>query len=318
MIKVSLDKTVAVYIDSDNSNALAYAQQIIKVSAYIGILNNPPSCYAYGNWELANLSKWYDEINALEIQRIQVASGKNATDNRIIIDIGKTLGDPENRIDIYVIVSSDADFASLSQPILEAGKEFICIGTKGQIAKVLQNSTCYFLEDLEQHLSELESHYVIPINILRRFRAILRYTYAIKFGSYNEDWVSYTELEEKFPEVAKPYEYETIFKKYELAQLISYCSDDFEINQQRIRKIDHDPEQTRLSWLKNAYGEIKSSEADLNFRNPVSIGKLGKKLREIDRYYKNHFGSKKLTYWLRQYPEFKIDENNVLRLLPWM
>jgi hypothetical protein len=320
-VKVSLDKTVAIYIDGDQFKVPSYGQKLIDVCDYIGMLNNPSGCYIYGDW--VKQHKRRKKIDDSKIQCIQVASGSEAVDNFIKIDIGKTLGDPENPIDIYVIVSSDGGFASLSQPILEAGKEVVFISKKGKAAKEFQNLTCYFLEDLEQHLSELESHYVIPIDRLRRFKANLEYTYAFHFGDHNEDRVSYTQLEEELPKALQPGEYEYYFGKYELSQLISYCSDDFEIDEQGIKKIDHHPERKRLFWLENAYRKVHSSEYEFsseklmeNLRKPVSIAKLEKKLREIDRYYESHFGSKKLSHWLRQYPEFKVDKDNVLMLSP--
>jgi hypothetical protein len=286
MIKVSFDKEVAIFMDSENKGwkCIDYIEQILKISEYIGF---PVSCYAYGNWNTTNLSN-REKVDALKIDRIQVNSGKNATDNRILIDVGKSLGDLQNRIDIYVIVSSDGDFASLCQPILEEGKEVICIGTKGGTSKFLEKlPVIYYLEDLDQHLSELDSHYVIPLNVLRIFENFLILSYhPLGFGNHNEDWVSYTLLERKMREFPAP-GYEFYFGKYEFAQLISYFSDDFEIEHDRIKWIDHYPEETRRSWLIKAYYENR--DRDINSKNPVHIGKLGKTLREIDKYYENHW-----------------------------
>lgn len=323
MIKFSFSKSVAIFIDGDNQNWIDYAQQILKVCDYIGLVYD--RCYAYGDWNKFKVSK-QKKIDDLKIDRIQVNSRlKNATDNRILIDIGKSLVNEEDWIGIYVIVSSDGDFASLCQPILEEGREVICIGKKGRTSKALQElAIVYYFEDLDKHLSELESHYVIPLDILRKFKTQLSYVYSFGFGLHNEDWISYTQMEEKMREDLADGEYDFYFGKYDLSQLIGYCSDYFEIEEERIKSIDHNPEATRRFWLRQAYNKNRNppgtyyehvSIADklVMIGEPVNMGKLQKSLREIDKNYENHFGSKNILYWLRQDPNyFKVDKNDVV------
>ncbi|MBZ0303704.1 MAG: OST-HTH/LOTUS domain-containing protein, partial [Anaerolineae bacterium] len=86
----------------------------------------------------------------------------------------------------------------------------------------------------------------------------------------------------------------------------------YECRDQMLRKIDPNPDATRRNLLLRAY--LRTERPD----GLVSLGELGKALRELARDYEEQFGGKKLSEWIQVYPDtFKIHENYVVHRNYW-
>jgi uncharacterized LabA/DUF88 family protein len=298
---INLHDYVAILIDADNAQ-LKYIEHVVKIAEYYGKLE---ICSAYGDWQTSQLSGWCETLDALKISRIQVDRvGKNATDNRLLLDAGSILsyGLMRNAVRVFVLVSGDGDFASACQAIQESGRQVIGIGNGEITSKSLENvcDEFYYLEDLEHELSELKKRYPIPPNEVRAFWKMLHFVY-IKFYETQVEWITLSELGNKLREV-KP-DYESRFGDRKLSEWLSNFDWYLEINGQVIRR---NPKYIHYTLLAKSYLETQRRF------DTVSLTQFGKVLRELNPDYKSQFGNRKLSDWLKDYPDvFNINDNLV-------
>jgi uncharacterized LabA/DUF88 family protein len=124
-------KTAALLIDGDNAQ-LKYTEQIIQFCKNQGygtlkIIN------AYGDWKKQPLSSHGKKLTELDLSINLVQQdrvGSNATDFRLAMEVAVMLHKKE--ADVYIIVSSDADFTAMCQWIGQNGAEVYGIGDKGK------------------------------------------------------------------------------------------------------------------------------------------------------------------------------------------
>ena len=119
------EQRLAVLIDADNASQGKLKLIMDEVAKY-GV---PTIKHAYGDW--AKLSGWKDvllEIGAVPVQQYAYTTGKNATDAALIIEAMDILHD--DKVEGFVIVSSDSDFTPLALRLRESGKKVYGIGEK--------------------------------------------------------------------------------------------------------------------------------------------------------------------------------------------
>jgi hypothetical protein len=102
--------------------------------------------------------------------------------------------------------------------------------------------------------------------------------------------------------------FEARFGGKKLSEWLSDLSDLVEINAQMVRIADSEiPE--RIILLREAYLQVRRSNG------MAHIGQIGQILRKLDAGFESHFGKKKLSEWLDEYPYiFKRHENYVALL----
>ncbi len=109
---------LAVLIDADNAQPSIIEGLLSEIAKY-GTGNVKR---IYGDWTVPGLKGWKEVLLQYSIQPIQqfrYTSGKNATDNAMIIDAMDLLY--TGNFDGFCIVSSDSDFTKLASRIREAG-----------------------------------------------------------------------------------------------------------------------------------------------------------------------------------------------------
>ncbi len=109
---------LAVLIDADNAQPSIVEGLLADIAKY-GTANVKR---IYGDWTVPGLKGWKEVLLQYSIQPIQqfrYTSGKNATDNAMIIDAMDLLY--TSKFDGFCIVSSDSDFTKLASRIREAG-----------------------------------------------------------------------------------------------------------------------------------------------------------------------------------------------------
>ena len=119
------DKTVALFIDSDN----APATKISAILEKLAELGSTSIKRAYGNWQKAGLKSWEEQLHPHGIQPIQqfdLTKGKNASDIAMTIDMMDVLYG--KNVDIFAIMTSDCDFTPLATRIRAEGKTVIGFG----------------------------------------------------------------------------------------------------------------------------------------------------------------------------------------------
>lgn len=120
------EQRLAVLIDADNASQGKLKLIMDEVAKY-GV---PTIKHAYGDWK--KLSEgWKDvllEIGAVPVQQYAYTTGKNATDAALIIEAMDILHD--DKVEGFVIVSSDSDFTPLALRLRESGKKVYGIGEK--------------------------------------------------------------------------------------------------------------------------------------------------------------------------------------------
>jgi hypothetical protein len=301
MFSIPLRENVTILIDAENVEELSCIEQVLKISDYYGQLS---ICRAYGDWSESKLSPWCEKIDSLKVERIQVKNiGKNATDHRILVEAGEILGGNFgiDRVDVFIIVSGDGDFASACNLLQERVKHVIGMANKSKTSNDLKEvcSRFYFLEDLDHELSKLEQRYPISPREVRQFYGYLFFAHVKLTREF--DWLTYTQLDAKLRELLP--DYENKFGKYSLSEWLRNFPLDFECSgsEQMIRRID--PNLARLLRLiLDAYYQTQQSDGRAH------KAELGKKLRELDFDYENDFGGKTLSKWLGTFPHiFKSD-----------
>jgi len=121
------DQRLAVLIDADNvpySNVKEMLEEIAK--------NGTPTIKRiYADWTKPTVSGWKGVLleNAITpIQQYSYTTGKNSSDNAMIIDAMDILY--SGKVDGFCIVSSDSDFTRLAIRLREAGMRVLGFGEK--------------------------------------------------------------------------------------------------------------------------------------------------------------------------------------------
>ncbi|MFQ3573125.1 MAG: NYN domain-containing protein [Thermodesulfovibrionales bacterium] len=118
---------LAVLIDADNAQPSIIEGLLSEVAKY-GVASVKR---IYGDWTNTRLSGWKDvllQYSILPIQQFGYTTGKNSTDNAMIIDAMDLLY--TNRFDGFCLVSSDSDFTRLASRIREEGITVYGFGEK--------------------------------------------------------------------------------------------------------------------------------------------------------------------------------------------
>lgn len=116
---------LAVLIDADNAPRTALREIMAECVKY----GTPTVKRIYGDWTMNNMDSWKGLLleNALiPVQQYSYTTGKNSTDSAMIIDAMDILY--TERVDGFVLVSSDSDFTRLALRLREAGMKVYGIG----------------------------------------------------------------------------------------------------------------------------------------------------------------------------------------------
>lgn len=121
------DARLAVLIDADNAQP-SRADALMAEVATLGLATVKR---IYGDWTTSQLTGWKSAANRLAIQPMQqfaYTKGKNSTDSALIIDAMDLLY--SDRVDGFVLVSSDSDFTRLASRLRESGKTVYGVGER--------------------------------------------------------------------------------------------------------------------------------------------------------------------------------------------
>jgi hypothetical protein len=146
----SHDSNVAILIDAENTphNLIP---QILETSARFGraIIRR-----AYGDWGTQDLSPWRDvfkEHPITAIQQFHYVSGKNSSDSAMMIDAMDIL--QQEKVDTFILVTSDSDFTKLATRVREDGLRVIGVGRQTAPKSFVKACDEFvMLENLEQSL----------------------------------------------------------------------------------------------------------------------------------------------------------------------
>lgn len=120
-------KSLAVLIDAENASPTIIKPLFTEIAKY-GIASVKRM---YGDWTSPQLSGWKKVLLTFAIHPVQQfrhTTGKNATDNAMIIDAMDLLY--TRRFNGFCIISSDSDFTRLASRIREAGVTVYGFGEK--------------------------------------------------------------------------------------------------------------------------------------------------------------------------------------------
>ena len=123
----SMNKRLAVLIDADNVPRGTLAGIMQEVAIY----GTPTIKRIYGDWTGPHIAGWKNSLleNAVTpIQQYSYTTGKNSTDSAMIIDAMDILY--TEKVDGFVLVSSDSDFTRLAIRLREAGMTVFGIGER--------------------------------------------------------------------------------------------------------------------------------------------------------------------------------------------
>ena len=123
----SMNKRLAVLIDADNVPRGTLAGIMQEVAIY----GTPTIKRIYGDWTGPHIAGWKNSLleNAVTpIQQYSYTTGKNSTDSAMIIDAMDVLY--TEKVDGFVLVSSDSDFTRLAIRLREAGMTVFGIGER--------------------------------------------------------------------------------------------------------------------------------------------------------------------------------------------
>jgi hypothetical protein len=148
------DVRLAVLIDADNVPPRNVRGMMEEIARY----GTPTIKRIYGDFTKPNLAQWKNRLLDYAISPIQQFSyttGKNATDSAMIIDAMDILY--TDRIDGFVLVSSDSDFTKLATRLRESGKTVYGFGEmKTPNAFIAACDRFIYLEIIDQHTDEDE------------------------------------------------------------------------------------------------------------------------------------------------------------------
>ena len=121
------ESRLAVLIDGDNAPRTAIKEIMEECVKY----GTPTVKRIYGDWTMNNMGSWKPLLleNALiPVQQYSYTTGKNSTDCAMIIDAMDILY--SQRVEGFVLVTSDSDFTRLALRLLEAGMKVYGVGEK--------------------------------------------------------------------------------------------------------------------------------------------------------------------------------------------
>lgn len=121
------ESRLAVLIDGDNAPRTALKEIMAECVKY----GTPTVKRIYGDWTMTNMDSWKPLLleNALiPVQQYSYTTGKNSTDCAMIIDAMDILY--SQRVDGFVLVTSDSDFTRLALRLREAGLKVYGVGEK--------------------------------------------------------------------------------------------------------------------------------------------------------------------------------------------
>src|ERR1700741_919072 len=136
------DTKIALLIDADN----APSDLIKNMIAEAGKHGKVTIRRIYGNWTDTKLNGWKDQVNnnsLRNVQKLNLAAGKNSTDTALIIDALDILH--SKNVTGFCIASSDSDYTGLAQRIREEGIFFMGIGQANKTSKAFVNACDLFV-----------------------------------------------------------------------------------------------------------------------------------------------------------------------------
>lgn len=117
-------------------------------------------------------------------------------------------------------------------------------------------------------------------------------------------WVSFGALGNKLRELDSGFEIR--FGRKRLSEWLHGLNDQVEINAQMVRLVDPKISE-RIALLRKACIQVQRPNG------LAHIGQIGQILRKLDAGFESHFGKRRLSEWLDDYPYiFKRDENYVV------
>jgi uncharacterized protein (TIGR00288 family) len=138
--KTSLLPKIALLIDAENIS-YKYLPHILKEVSIQGQITLRA---VYGNWRNPSLCNWYAVAQAHNFKiRHQSNSGtKNASDMRLILDAMEVLF--YLTVDIFCLVTNDADFVPLCDKLHEARKQVIGVGSQQASVTFIRSCDKFF------------------------------------------------------------------------------------------------------------------------------------------------------------------------------
>ena len=138
------DRQVAVLIDYENVGLAAIQWLLDQVSDHGRVIVKR----AYADWSQSGSRRQGNQLLELGIEPVQLFhAGKNSSDIRLAIDAVELLY--TSGVDVFVVVSSDADFVPLVSRLRAAGKSVVVAGRKQGISQTLVRSSDRYY-DLDQ------------------------------------------------------------------------------------------------------------------------------------------------------------------------
>jgi hypothetical protein len=145
-VKENITHKVAILVDGDNASS-AKLEQLVELAARYGAVAVKR---IYGDWTKASLSYWKDPARELSFRLIEAmpyVKGKNTTDIALIIDAMDLLHTKD--IDIFLIASSDSDYAPLAGRICEDGITVIGYGESKTPVSFINSCSDFVFSDKE-------------------------------------------------------------------------------------------------------------------------------------------------------------------------
>ena len=120
-------KTIAVLIDADNTPCKKLRAILQEIAVHGHIITKR----AYGDFSIATLKNWKNELNdnaIIPVQQFAYTQGKNSSDSAMIIDAMDLLY--TDKYDSIALVTSDSDFTKLATRLRESHLYVFGVGQK--------------------------------------------------------------------------------------------------------------------------------------------------------------------------------------------
>ncbi len=143
----------ALLIDADNVQASSI-KKIIETASDLGVVTYKR---IYADWTKPNSKSWKDvllEYSLTPIQQYAYTKGKNATDSAMIIDAMDILY--TNKVDGFLLASSDSDFTRLATRLREAGMNVVGMGKSQTPKSFVASCNKFFFLDVTDELTETQ------------------------------------------------------------------------------------------------------------------------------------------------------------------